>query len=223
MAIGDTEISLGSDDEILIRGGQVFKGYFGDEAATAEVLDAEGWLHSGDIGHIDKDGFVRITDRKKDIIVTAGGKNISPQNIENGLKATQYISQALVYGDRRPYLAALITLDPIEMEAFAAQHKLPTDMRELIATDEVKQLVQSAIDKVNGEVGRVGHVKRFRILPIDFTQETGELTPTLKLKRKFVCERYAKYIDQMYDPAAADGDSFTDSAIEELQKQPVPA
>jgi long-chain acyl-CoA synthetase len=222
-AIGDTELKLGEDDEILIRGGQVFKGYFGNEEATAEVLDKEGWLHSGDIGFIDKEGFIFITDRKKDIIVTAGGKNISPQNIENGLKATQYISQALVYGDRRPYLTALITLDPEEMATFAKDKGLPTEMTELIQRDEVQQLVADAVAHVNSDVGQVAHVKRWRILPVDFSQETGELTPTLKLKRKVVVERYGKYIEEIYQPDAPETGAITDAAVADLQRQPIEA
>ena len=221
-AIGDTEVKLGPDDEILIRGGQVFKGYFGDEAATAEVLDPEGWLHSGDIGFIDKEGFIFITDRKKDIIVTAGGKNISPQNIENALKATQYVSQALVYGDRKPYLVALITLDPEELGAYAKAHKLSGTITDWIATDAVQDLVKAAVEHVNSEVGRVEHVKRWRILPIDFSQETGELTPTLKLKRKVVVERLLSYIEKIYDADAPDCGAITDARVIEMQTSDAP-
>lgn len=213
--IPGTEVKIAEDKEILISGPQVFQGYYKNPDATAEVL-SDGWLHTGDIGVLEKN-FLYITDRKKDIIVTAGGKNISPQNIENGLKATQYVSQALVYGDKKPFITALITLDPIEMETFADEHKLPTDMFKLIESPEVHALVQSAVDHVNEELGRVEQIKRFRILPIDFTQETGELTPTLKLKRKAVCERYQQYIDAMYEDGAADCEAVTDSTIRELQ------
>ena len=218
----ETEVKIAEDHEILIKGRQVFQGYYRNEEATKEAL-SDGWLHSGDIGTIDREGFLYITDRKKDIIVTAGGKNVSPQNIENALKATQYVSQALVYGDRKPYLAALITLDAQELGTFAEEHKLPADMRKLIATDEVKQLVQDAVAKVNGNVGKWEQVKRYRILPIDFTQETGELTPTLKLKRKDVCARYGAYIDEMYGADSPDFDCVTDEAILELQKTPAHA
>jgi long-chain acyl-CoA synthetase len=220
-ALPRTEIRIANDGEIMLRGPQIFQGYRGNDEATREILDPEGWLHSGDIGVLDK-GFLRITDRKKDIIVTAGGKNIAPQNIEGALKATQYVSQALVYGDKRPYLTALITLDAQEMESWASQHGSSSDLRTLIQREDVQKLVAEAVDKANSEVGRVEHVKRYRILPVDFTQETGELTPTLKLKRKLVCERYNRYIEEMYEADAPDSAPVIDPEIERLQ-EPVPA
>jgi long-chain acyl-CoA synthetase len=215
-----TQAKIAADGEILVHGDIVFHGYYNNDEATNEVLDSEGWLHTGDIGDFDKEGFLYITDRKKDLIVTAGGKNISPANIENALKATQYVSQALVFGDKRPYITALITLDPDEIATFAKDNGLSDDLYALVADPKVHELVQTAVKKVNSEVGRVEQVKRFRILPIDFSQETGELTPSLKLKRKVAVERYQEWIDEMYEASAPDCDGVTDPRIGTLQDQP---
>lgn len=215
-----TQAKIAEDGEILVKGDIVFQGYYKNDEATREVLDEDGWLHTGDIGDFDREGFLYITDRKKDIIVTAGGKNIAPANIENALKATQYVSQALVYGDKKPYITALITLDPDELATYAQQHDLPSDPYELVQREEVHALVRTAVDKVNGEVGRVEQVKRFRILPIDFTQETGELTPSLKLKRKVAVDRYLEWIDAMYEANAPDVAGVSDPRIGTLQDQP---
>jgi long-chain acyl-CoA synthetase len=184
-----TEVKLAEDGELLIRSETVFQGYFKDPAATAEVLGADGWLRSGDIAEIDEDGFVTITDRKKDIIVTAGGKNVSPQNLENDLKTSKYVSQAMVVGDRRPYIAALITLDP---------EALPADIDVLARSDEVQELIQGVVDDVNADRSRYEQIKRFTILPRDFTMEDDELTPTLKLKRRVVADHFAAELDELY-------------------------
>ena len=185
------EIKIAADGEVLLKGPNIFRGYYKNEQATSETI-VDGWLHTGDLGRIDEDGFLYITGRKKDIIITAGGKNITPANLENGLKQNQYISQAVVYGDRRPYLTALITLDPEEIAAWANEHDLgTTDVAELAQREEVRELVQKAVDDVNSKVARVEQVKKFEILPHDLTQETGELTPTLKVKRNVVYEKYA--------------------------------
>jgi long-chain acyl-CoA synthetase len=183
-ALPGTELRLAEDGELFIRSPTVFAGYYKEDAATREVLDAEGWLRSGDVAEIDDEGFVTITDRKKDIIVTAGGKNVAPANIENDLKAHREISQALVIGDRRPFIAALVTLDP---EAVAG------------LTDEQQQEgVQKIVDEVNRERSRFEQIKRFVILPRDFSMEEGEMTPTLKLKRAVVLEHFAPEIDSIY-------------------------
>ncbi|MCW2928346.1 MAG: long-chain fatty acid--CoA ligase [Thermoleophilia bacterium] len=215
-----TEVKIAADGEILVKGDVVFQGYYENEEATKEVLTEDGWLHTGDIGDFDREGFLYITDRKKDLIVTAGGKNIAPANIEGALKATQYISQALAFGDKKPYITALVTLDPDEMAAFAAAHDLSTDMYDLVDNPEVHALVRAAVDSVNASVGRVEQVKRYRILPIDFTQETGELTPTLKLKRKVVVDRYGQWIEDMYGADAPDAAGVSDRRIGELQDAP---
>ncbi|MCW2949351.1 MAG: long-chain fatty acid--CoA ligase [Thermoleophilia bacterium] len=212
-----TSTKIAEDGELLVKGDIVFQGYYKNDEATAEVLDADGWLHTGDIADFDREGFLYITDRKKDIIITAGGKNISPANIENALKSTQYISQALVFGDRKPYLTALITLDPLELETWAQTHGVDNDMFELIANPDVQALVAEAVKHANDEVGRVEQVKRYRILPLDFTQETGELTPKLSMKRKVVVERYGQWIEDMYAPDAADADAVVDRRILDLQ------
>jgi long-chain acyl-CoA synthetase len=191
------EVKIADDGEILVRGANIFRGYYKNPDATDETI-VDGWLHTGDIGRVDEDGFVYITGRKKDIIITAGGKNITPANLENWLKQNQYISQAVVYGDRRPYLTTLITLDPEEIGPWAEKQGLPKDMNQLRETPEVKQLVQSAVDEVNTKVGPVEQLKYFTILDHDLSQETGELTPTLKVKRNVVYEKYADDLDSMY-------------------------
>jgi long-chain acyl-CoA synthetase len=173
------ELRIADDGEILIRSNTVFAGYYHDPEATAEVLDDEGFVHTGDVGHVDDDGFLVITDRKKDIIVTAGGKNVSPQNLENELKAHLVVSQALVVGDRKPYIAALITVDPA-------------------ITGDVAEAVGRAVENVNDGRSRYEQIKRYRILPRDFTIEDGELTPTLKLKRKVALDHFAGDVDALY-------------------------
>ena len=192
------EVRIADDGEILVKGPNIFRGYFKNKDATDETI-VEGWLHTGDIGRIDEDGFLYITGRKKDIIITAGGKNITPANLENWLKQNQFISQGVVYGDRRPYLTALITLDPEEIVPWAEKQGLgTTDMAELVKRDEVKALVQKAVEDVNERVGPVEQIKRYTILPHDLTQETGELTPTLKVKRNVVYDKFAGELEAMY-------------------------
>jgi long-chain acyl-CoA synthetase len=176
---------IADDGELLLRSETIFAGYLKDEEATRDVLGDDGWLRTGDIGEIDAEGFVRITDRKKDIIVTAGGKNVAPQNLENALKAFPLISQALVIGDRRPYITALITLDPAEAA------KLPDGEREA--------RVQAIVDEVNRERSRYEQIKRFRILPRDFSPDHGEITPTLKLKRRVVEQNFEAEVASLYE------------------------
>jgi long-chain acyl-CoA synthetase len=194
----NVEVKIADDGEVLIKGPNIFQGYYKNEAATAETLE-EGWLHTGDLGRLDEDGFLFITGRKKDIIITAGGKNITPANLENGLKQNRWISQAVVIGDRRPYLVALITLDPEEAPALAQQLGLDgADLASLAQEESVRAEVQKAIDGVNALVGPVEQIKRFEILDHDLSQETGELTPTLKVKRNVVHEKYADLVDRIY-------------------------
>src|SRR3954447_7926286 len=189
------EVKVADDGELLLRGPNIFQGYFKNEDATRETL-AGGWLHTGDLGRIDEDGFIYITGRKKDIIITAGGKNITPANLENGLKQNRWISQAVVVGDRRPYLIVLITLDPEELPAFAEEHGIEPD--DVAGSDAMRAEVQKAIDEVNSAVGRVEQIKKFAILPEDLSQATGELTPTLKVKRNVVNEKYAGVVEALY-------------------------
>ena len=192
------EIKIAEDGEILARGPNIFRGYYKNQDATSETI-VDGWLHTGDIGRLDEDGFLYITGRKKDIIITAGGKNITPANLENGLKQNQFISQAVVHGDRRPFLTALITLDPEAIVPWAQHQGIEdTDMGSLAQNEKVRALVQEAVDAVNSKVARVEEIKKFTILPHDLTQETGELTPTLKVKRNVVYEKYAGELDALY-------------------------
>jgi long-chain acyl-CoA synthetase len=189
------EAKVAEDGELLLRGANIFQGYYKNPDATSETL-VDGWLHTGDLGRIDEDGFIFIVGRKKDIIITAGGKNITPANIENGLKQSRWISQAVAIGDRRPYLVALITIDPEEIPAFAAQFGIDAD--QVLTSDELRAEVQKAVDEVNSKVGPVEQIKYFEILDHDLSQETGELTPTLKVKRNVVNEKFADVVDRLY-------------------------
>jgi long-chain acyl-CoA synthetase len=195
-----TEVRIASDGEILIRGPHVFKEYYRNPEATKEAIDPEGWFHSGDIGVIDEDGFLRITDRKKDIIVTSGGKNIAPQNVENLLKNDEFVSQSLVYGDRRNFLTALITLSADDIVKWAEQNGIPEKDPVLLAKNPgVQAMMQARVDAVNRDLASFEQVKKFVLLGTDFTQETGELTPTLKVKRKVVIEKYGHLLDALYE------------------------
>jgi long-chain acyl-CoA synthetase len=189
------EVKIGDDGEVLIKGPNIFQGYYKNDEASRETLD-QGWLHTGDLGRLDDDGFLYITGRKKDIIITAGGKNITPANLENGLKQNRWISQAVVVGDRRPYLIALVTIDPDEAPAFAAEHGLAVE--DLHESEAMRAEVQKAVDDVNSHVGRVEQIKKFKILDHDLSQETGELTPTLKVKRNVVNDKFADLVNQIY-------------------------
>jgi long-chain acyl-CoA synthetase len=192
------EIRIADDGEVLLKGPNIFKGYYKNEDATRETLE-DGWLHTGDLGRLDEDGYLYITGRKKDIIITAGGKNITPANLENGLKQNRWISQAVVIGDRRPYLVALLTLDPEEAPALAEQLGLDdASLPALAQSEEVRAELQKAVDDVNSHVGPVEQIKRFEILDHDLSQETGELTPTLKVKRNVVHEKFAGVVDRIY-------------------------
>ena len=182
-AVDGCEVKLDSDGEILVRSDSVFAGYFKEPEATAAVFTEDGWFRTGDVGEIDEDGFIKITDRKKDLIITAGGKNIAPQNLENALKASRFVSQAVVVGDRRPYVTALITLDWAEVSATGRK---------------ADELVQELVDGVNRDRVRVEQIKRFAILPRDFSQEEGELTPTLKLRRRVVHDHFSEEIERLY-------------------------
>ncbi|MDX6396705.1 MAG: long-chain acyl-CoA synthetase [Gaiellaceae bacterium] len=193
-----TEVKLAEDGELLIHSETVFQGYLKDPEATAEVLGEDGWLRSGDIAEVDADGFIKITDRKKDIIVTAGGKNVAPQNLENDLKTSKYVSQALVVGDRQPYIAALITLDTEALPAWASERGLPADIETLSSHDEVRELIQGVVDEINADRSRYEQIKRFTILPRDFTMDEDELTPTLKLKRRVVSDHFAAELEELY-------------------------
>ena len=191
------EVRLGDDEEILLRGPNVFLGYWRDPQATRATF-VDGWLKTGDLGAIDADGFVTITGRKKDIVITAGGKNLAPAGIENDLRGIPWISQALLHADRRPYAVALITLDRDQVESWAREHGLQPDFDILRMDPRVHARLQEAIDAVNARHSRVERIKRFAVLDRDFTIEGGELTPTLKLKRSVIEERYRSILDGLY-------------------------
>jgi len=197
------EVKIAPDGEILGRGANIAKGYFKKPEATAEVFLADGWFATGDIGRIDEDGFLFITDRKKDLIVTAGGMNIAPQNIENLLKGDPFISQVMVHGDRRPYPVALITLNPEELAKFAREQGIMAgDPSVLAKHPKVVERVQRTVDQKNSELQSYAKIKKFVILPEDFTVENGALTPTLKVKRRAVQEAHKDEIEAMYREGA---------------------
>ena len=196
--LAGTELAIPEDGEVLMAGPHVFPGYHRDPAATAEVMD-EGWLRSGDLGEIDPDGFLRITGRKKDLIITSSGKNISPENLESALRDTRWVSQAVVAGDGRSYLVALLTLDPDEAPKLAEELGIPDDQRSMAADARVRAAVQSDVDAVNARFARIEQIKRFDILDRDLSQSDGELTPTLKVKRPVIYRRYADRFERLYE------------------------
>ena len=198
----EMEVRIASDGEILMRGPNVFAGYFKNKEATAETL-VDGWLYSGDLGAIDDDGYLRVTGRKKDLIITSSGKNISPANIETMLRETRWISQAAVYGDNRSYLVALVSLDPDEIEALAERHGVAPDPAAMSTNEAIRAEIQAEVDAVNEHLARIEQIKRFDILDHDMTQESGELTPTMKLKRAVVYDRYADRFEALYAAEAS--------------------
>ena len=193
------EQRIAADGEVLYRGRNVMKGYFKDPEGTAEAIDSEGWLHTGDIGETDAEGFLKITDRKKDLIITAGGKNVAPQRIERIMRTSQYIAQVVAYGDKRQYLTALITLDPESVGQWAGEHGLDgMAVAELASRPEVRELIAREVEQCNKQLASFETIKRFHILPRDFSIEDGEMTPTLKIKRKVVVQRFQKELDALY-------------------------
>jgi long-chain acyl-CoA synthetase len=181
-----TEVRVADDGELHFRGGQVFAGYWANEPATAEVLERDGWFHTGDIGEIDEEGYVRITGRKKEILVTAGGKNVAPSALEDRVRANALVSQCLVVGDGQPFIAALVTIDPDAFPDWASAHGKTGDLSALVDDPDLRADVQAAIDDANAAVSRAESIRKFAILPDDWTEEGGQLTPSLKLKRNVV-------------------------------------
>jgi long-chain acyl-CoA synthetase len=193
-----TEVKIAEDGEILVRSPSVFKGYYGNPESTAETIK-DGWLYSGDVGEIDEDGYLKITDRKKDIIVTAGGKNITPQYIENKLKASPYINDAVVIGDKRKFISCLIMIDEDNVVKYAQDNKIQfSTYKDLTQSPEIIKFIQGEVDKVNETLSRVEQVKKFTILPKKLYEEDGEVTPTMKVKRKYVNEAFGDLIEAMY-------------------------
>jgi long-chain acyl-CoA synthetase len=193
-----TEVAIAEDGEVLMAGPHVFSGYHRNPAATSEVLDGR-WLRSGDLGEVDADGYLHITGRKKDLIITSSGKNISPENLESALRETRWISQAVVAGDRRSYLVALLALDPDEAPQLAEELGIPADLATMAADERVREFVQREVDTVNARFARSEQIKRFDILERDLSQAEGELTPTLKVKRAVIHARYADRIERLYE------------------------
>ncbi|HEX6967306.1 MAG TPA: AMP-dependent synthetase/ligase [Micromonosporaceae bacterium] len=193
-------VRIADDGEILIRGDVVFQGYWRNPEATAEIKDEDGWFRSGDLGELDDDGYLRITGRKKEIIVTAAGKNVAPAVLEDRLRAHPLISQCVVVGDQRPFIAALITIDPDAWPQWLQAHGRPpgTSVAELLDDEMLRTEIQAAVDEANQLVSRAESIREFRILPHDFTESAGELTPTMKVKRNVVQERYAAEIAAIY-------------------------
>jgi long-chain acyl-CoA synthetase len=198
-----SEVSVSPDGELLIRGPTVFMGYLNQPEKTAETLK-DGWLHTGDVGRVDADGYFYITDRMKDIIITAGGKNVTPSEFENQLKFSPFITDAVVIGDKRPYLVALIMIDHENVERYAQDQAIPfSNFASLCRRPEIQELIQGELDKVNKLFARVEQVKKFRLIEQKLSPEDEELTPTMKLKRKLVNEKYRDLIESMYLKEAA--------------------
>ena len=198
LPLDGVECRIADDGEILIRGANVMKGYLKDPEATREAIDDDGWFHTGDVGRIEDGGFLRITDRKKDLIVTSGGKNIAPQMIENHLREEALISQAMVWGDKTSHLVALITLDPNEAQRWAEKEGLGWEgLEEAAADSRLVGHIRQRIRERNKELAPFEAIRDFRILPADFSTDTGELTPSMKLKRRIVMERYGGLLEEM--------------------------
>jgi len=199
LPLDGVEVKIAEDGEILSRGPHIMKGYFNKPEATAEAIDPEGWFHTGDVGHLDPDGFLVITDRKKDIIVTSGGKNIAPQPIENRLKTNAFFTEVVMIGDKRNYPTALVVPNFEALETWAAKTGLQAASREeLVARPEVEQHVLGLMAELLSDIAQYEKIKKVTVLPTEFTQESGELTPTLKVKRRVIADRYRDQIERMY-------------------------
>ena len=193
-----TSVRVADDGELLFRGGQVFVGYWGAEEATAEVLESGGWLHTGDVGEIDDEGFVRITGRKKEILVTAGGKNVAPAVLEDRLRAHALVSQCLVVGDGQPFISALVTIDADAFPAWAQAHGKRGSIADLVEDADLRAEIQTAVEEANKAVSKAESIRKFRILPVDWTEDDGQLTPSLKLKRAVVMRDHRDDVAALY-------------------------
>lgn len=193
-----TAVRVADDGELLFRGGQVFTGYWDNAAATAEVLEGDGWFHTGDVGEVDDEGFVRITGRKKEIIVTAGGKNVAPAVLEDRLRAHALVSQCLVVGDGQPFIGALVTIDPESFPTWAQTHGKTGSIADLVDDPDLRAEVEAAVEDANKAVSKAESIRKFTILPEDWTEEGGQLTPSLKLKRSVVLREHRHEVDALY-------------------------
>jgi long-chain acyl-CoA synthetase len=198
--VGGVTIRIADDGELLAKSPLIFAGYWNNPSATAEAIDAEGWFHTGDIGEIDADGFVRITGRKKELIVTAGGKNVAPAVLEDRVRAHWLVGQVLVVGDQQPFVGALITLDPESLPTWLESHGRDpgTGVAEIVDSPELHQEIQQAVDEANQAVSKAESIRKFTILDADWTEQGGQLTPSLKLKRNLVQEQHADEINALY-------------------------
>jgi long-chain acyl-CoA synthetase len=193
------ELRIADDGEVLVRGPLVMRGYYKDPDRTAEAIDSDGWMHTGDIGELDADGFLKITDRKKELIITSGGKNISPALVEYELQRHPLIGQACAVGDRRNYVTALLVLDSEVAPAWAKAHGIEAaSLAELAEHPQVVAEVERGVEQANSHLARVEQVRKFRLLPNEWTADTGELTPTMKRRRRVIVDRYAQEIEQLY-------------------------
>ena len=193
-----TEVRVADDGELVVRGGQVFAGYWNNQGATDEILSADGWLRTGDLAEIDDEGFVRITGRKKEIIVTAGGKNVAPAVLEDRIPAHPLVSQCMVVGDNRKFIAALVTIDPESFDLWKESNDKTGEIADLTEDPDLQAAIQSAVDDANKAVSKAEGIKKFKILPSDFTEEGGQMTASLKVKRHVVSKQWSKEIDDIY-------------------------
>jgi long-chain acyl-CoA synthetase len=193
-----TAVRVTDDGELAFRGGQVFHGYWNNDEATAEAIGEGGWFHTGDVGEVDDEGFVRITGRKKEILVTAGGKNVAPAVLEDRVRAHSLVSQCLVVGDGQPFIAALVTLDAEALPAWAEAHGKPADPEQLVTDPDLLAEIQAAVDDANLAVSKAESIRKFTVLPFDWTEEAGQITPSLKLKRNVVMREFKDQVDALY-------------------------
>jgi len=196
--LGGTTVRVGEDGELLVRGGQVLSGYWQDEESTREAV-GDGWFRTGDLGEIDDEGFVRVIGRKKEILVTAGGKNVAPEGLEEHVRRHPLVSQCLVVGDGRPFVAALVTMDAEAVRRWAESHDKHTAVADLVDDPDLRAEVQEAVDTANRTVSQAEAIRRFTILPADWTEEGGQLTPSLKIKRAVVTAELRRDVDALFD------------------------
>ncbi|MGH8997604.1 MAG: long-chain fatty acid--CoA ligase, partial [Acidimicrobiales bacterium] len=201
--IGGTSARVAEDGELLVRGGQVFGGYWGNPDATRDALGPDGWFHTGDVGEIDDEGFVRITGRKKEILVTAGGKNVAPAVLEDRLRAHPLVDQVLVVGDGKPFIAALVTLDPEALGTWAARRGKPPEPAALVDDEELVAAIQGAVDEANRAVSKAESIRRFALLPGSWTEEGGQLTPSLKVRRNVLMREARPDVERLYQAGSS--------------------